>query len=34
MPITDLKGIPLHGFWKVGVTARIVYDRMRDYLRI
>jgi glycine/D-amino acid oxidase-like deaminating enzyme len=34
MPITDMRGIPLHGFWKVGVTARITCDRLRDYLRI
>ena len=34
MPITDMRGIPLHGFWKAGVTARIAYDRVRDHLRI
>jgi glycine/D-amino acid oxidase-like deaminating enzyme len=34
MPITDMRGIPLHGFWRVGVAARIAYDRARDYLRI
>jgi glycine/D-amino acid oxidase-like deaminating enzyme len=34
MPITGMRGIPLHGFWKTGVMARIAYDKVRDYLRI
>jgi glycine/D-amino acid oxidase-like deaminating enzyme len=34
MPITDMRGIPLHGFWRVGVAARMAYDRVRDHLRI
>jgi len=32
MPVTDLKGIPLHGLWKTAVAARITYGRIRDFL--
>jgi hypothetical protein len=34
MLISDMRGILLRDLWKVGVTARINYDRVCDYLRI
>ncbi|MEZ5816378.1 MAG: FAD-binding oxidoreductase [Hyphomicrobiaceae bacterium] len=34
MPVTDMKTIPFHGFWRTGVAARIAYGRMRDNLQI
>jgi glycine/D-amino acid oxidase-like deaminating enzyme len=34
MPITDLKTIPFHPFWKVGAAARIAYGRIRDRLNL
>ncbi len=32
MPVTELKEIPFHGLWKVGVAARVTYGRIRDSL--
>lgn len=32
MPITGIKEIPFHGLWRVAVTTRVMYGRVRDYL--
>jgi glycine/D-amino acid oxidase-like deaminating enzyme len=32
MPITAIREIPLHGFWRTGVAARVAYGRVRDML--
>ena len=32
MPVTELKEIPFHGLWKLGVAARVTYGRIRDSL--
>ncbi len=34
MPVTEIRPLPLHGLWRVGVTARIAYGRLRNTLRI
>lgn len=34
MPITGIRPIPFHGFWRVGVEARVAYGRVRDALGI
>jgi hypothetical protein len=34
MPVTQLKGIPFHSLWRLGVAARISYGRVRDYLQV
>ena len=34
MPVTTLKEIPFHGFWKLAAHARIAYGRMRDLIQI
>lgn len=34
MPITDIRTIPFHAFWRTAVTARVAYGRMRDYLGV
>ena len=30
LPVTDIKRIPLHAFWKIGVAARVAYGRLRS----
>jgi glycine/D-amino acid oxidase-like deaminating enzyme len=30
MPITEIRTVPLHRFWRVGVEARILSGRLRD----
>jgi glycine/D-amino acid oxidase-like deaminating enzyme len=30
MPMTEICAIPLHGFWRVGVEARIIAGRLQD----
>ncbi|MBL8701992.1 MAG: FAD-binding oxidoreductase [Alphaproteobacteria bacterium] len=32
MPITTIKEMPFHAFWKTGVAARVAYGRLRDRL--
>lgn len=32
LPVTEFRGIPLHGLWKSAVQARVVYGRIRDAL--
>lgn len=32
MPVTDLREIPFHAFWKFGASIRIAYGRIRDSL--
>jgi glycine/D-amino acid oxidase-like deaminating enzyme len=32
LPISRIEPIPLHACWKIGVTARVVYGRLRDRL--
>jgi hypothetical protein len=32
MPITDIKTIPFHAFWRAAVATRVTYGRIRDYL--
>ena len=32
MPLTDMREIPFHAFWKVGASLRITYGRIRDAL--
>jgi glycine/D-amino acid oxidase-like deaminating enzyme len=32
MPITGIREMPFHGFWKLGVNFRIAYGRIRDSL--
>lgn len=32
MPITGIREMPFHGFWKLGVNFRIAYGRLRDGL--
>jgi glycine/D-amino acid oxidase-like deaminating enzyme len=34
MPVTQLKGIPFHSLWRLGVAACISYGRVRDYLQV
>jgi glycine/D-amino acid oxidase-like deaminating enzyme len=34
MPVSPLRTIPLHAFWRAGVAARIVYGRLRDAVGI
>ena len=34
MPITDIKPMPLHAFWPIGVTAAVITGRVRDRLGI
>lgn len=34
MPVTALKPIPFHRFWKLGVGVRILHGRARDFLRL
>jgi glycine/D-amino acid oxidase-like deaminating enzyme len=34
MPITGLRGIPLHAFWRIGVRAAIARGRLVDWLGI
>ena len=32
MPITDIRGVPLHSFWRSGVRAAIARGRLADWL--
>ena len=32
MPVTDIRPIPFHGFWKLGVLAKVWEGRVRDRL--
>jgi hypothetical protein len=32
MPVTGIRGIPLHALWRPAVRARIVLGRVRDRL--
>lgn len=32
MPVTGIREIPLHAFWKVGASLRIAYGQLRDAL--
>jgi glycine/D-amino acid oxidase-like deaminating enzyme len=32
MPVTAIKPMPLHAFWRVGVTAAVLMGRVRDRL--
>jgi glycine/D-amino acid oxidase-like deaminating enzyme len=32
MPVTSIKPIPFHGFWKLGVLAKVWEGRVRDRL--
>ena len=32
MPVTDLRGLPLHGLWRPVAATRILYGRLRDAL--
>jgi glycine/D-amino acid oxidase-like deaminating enzyme len=32
MPVTSIKPIPFHGFWKLGVLAKLWEGRVRDRL--
>jgi hypothetical protein len=32
MPVTGVPQIPFHRLWRVGVTARVAYGRLRDRL--
>jgi glycine/D-amino acid oxidase-like deaminating enzyme len=34
MPITDMKSIPLHGFWPLAVTAAVAHGRLADFIGI
>ena len=34
MPVTDIKPMPMHAFWPVGVTAAVLAGRVRDRLGI
>ena len=34
MPVTTLREIPFHAFWKLGANLRIAYGRLRDSLGI
>jgi glycine/D-amino acid oxidase-like deaminating enzyme len=34
MPITDIRGIPFHAFWRTGVRAAIARGRLFDWLGI
>jgi len=34
MPITDMKGIPLHPLWPLAVKAAIAHGRLTDFLGI
>jgi glycine/D-amino acid oxidase-like deaminating enzyme len=34
MPITDIRGIPFHAFWRTGVRAAIARGRLVDWLRL
>jgi len=34
MPVTDIKPMPMHAFWPVGVTAAVLTGRVRDRLGI
>jgi hypothetical protein len=34
MPITDMKGIPLHALWPLAVKATIARGRLTDFLGI
>ncbi|MHC2309141.1 glycine/D-amino acid oxidase-like deaminating enzyme [Bradyrhizobium elkanii] len=30
MPVTGIKPIPMHAFWRVGVTTAVLTGRVRD----
>jgi glycine/D-amino acid oxidase-like deaminating enzyme len=32
MPISGIKPMPMHAFWRVGVTAAVLTGRVRDRL--
>jgi hypothetical protein len=32
MPISAIKPMPMHAFWRVGVTAAVLTGRVRDRL--
>ena len=34
LPVTPIRPIPFHAFWRVGATARIAYGRARNALRL
>jgi glycine/D-amino acid oxidase-like deaminating enzyme len=34
MPVTGIKPIPLHAFWRVGVTTAVLTGRIRDRLGV
>jgi glycine/D-amino acid oxidase-like deaminating enzyme len=34
MPVTGIKPIPMHAFWRVGVTAAVLTGRVRDRLGV
>ena len=34
MPITGMKGIPLHALWPLAVRAAIAHGRLSDFLGI
>jgi glycine/D-amino acid oxidase-like deaminating enzyme len=33
-PVTDLRPIPFHNLWRVGVAARVAYGQIRDLLNM
>jgi glycine/D-amino acid oxidase-like deaminating enzyme len=34
MPITGIKPMPMHAFWRLGVTAAVLAGRVRDRLGV
>jgi len=34
MPVTGIKPMPMHAFWRVGVTAAVLTGRVRDKLGV
>jgi len=34
MPVSPIRPIPFHGFWRLGAAARIAYGRARNALRV
>jgi hypothetical protein len=30
MPVTTIRPIPFHGFWRLGVMAKVMEGRIRD----
>jgi glycine/D-amino acid oxidase-like deaminating enzyme len=32
MLVTPIKPIPFHGFWRIGVTSKVISGRIRDRL--